>query len=328
MIKKLLFYFLLLFCAVYLGVKFSGNPGYILFSYQNWSVEVSLWLATFFVFLVVFVFYSLFQISGGIRSVIENWRAWILRRREVRTQYLYQGLTALIGSLTTTEIEEFTAEQNHPSPVFGILSRKWKKRKGQDLREENWQLLIELLPQLRKMKILTQENFSALEYTVYHAVLSQAFCKSTFEEVADVWNGIPKYLCNDPGFLSGYCEFLIKNEQQDTAEHLLQTALKKRWDPRLVQCYGRVKTQKPLKQLALAKTWLKSHGDDPDLLLCLGRLSARHALWGQAKDYLQASISAGGDAEAHYELAKVLEQLGNQPAVLECYKKLAAQLFH
>ena len=191
---------------------------------------------------------------------------------------------------------------------------------------QDWDSLQELLPQLHRAKILTAEKFDALEFTVYRALLAQAFRMGDSQAVGALWSNIPRRLRNHSSFLSDYCGYLIKQEQYDEAEYLLQRALKKQWDPRLIQHYGRVKSRKPLKQLALAKGWLQSHGNDPDLLLCLGRLNVKYSLWGQARDYLQASIRVGGGVDAHYELAKVLEQLGEQSAALDCYKAIASKL--
>jgi len=257
-IKCLLFYASLLFIAVYLGSKFASHPGYVLFSYQNWSVEISLWFAVLALLLILFIFYGLIKILDSPHAILQNWRIWALCRKAAKFRRLarqaQQGFVALIN--------------------------------------EDRPCLKSLLPGLRKAKILSSGELAKL----------------------------------DALFLLDYYENLIKTEQYDEVEQLLRRTLKKQWEPRLLAYYGRVKSNKPLKQLALAKSWLQDHENDPNLLLCLGRLSARHSLWGQARDYLQASIRAGGGAEAYYELAKVLEQLGEQAAALVKYKEALSQL--
>jgi HemY protein len=392
MMKRLLFYFSLLFIAVYFGSKFAGNPGYVLFAYKNWSAEVSLWFATLFILLLILVFYIFSKTFGSIRSIVQNWRIWILRRKTVKAwSLMQQGFSALIEAKwgkAQQQLERAAMQSDRPFILFlaaakaaqaqgklkerdaylekalhstegnplviGLSQAEWEVQDKQFVQAllilktlaplaprhpqilnllhivymelQDWYSLKELLPQLCKAKFFTQEKFSALELTVYRALLLQTFCMDAVEKVSGLWKDMPKHLQNNSSLLSDYCGYLIKKQRYNEAEDLLQRALKKQWDPRLIQHYGHIQSHKPIKQLALAKAWLKNHGKDPDLLLCLGRLNARYSLWGQARDYLQASIHAGGGIDAYYELAKVLEKLGEQAAAFDCYKKLASQL--
>ena len=280
MMKRLLFCFTLLFIAVYSGVQLAGDAGYVLFSYKDWSIELSLWFFILSILLIIFVYYifsrTFFSILNAFR---DSWRCVFRRKAERAINLMRKTFFALIL--------------------------------------KDWLALKQLLPSLRKHELLTHEEFSAFELAVYHSCLIQDF---------SFWNNMPKRFKNNINFLADYCDYLIKAEQHDEAESLLKHALNKKWDPRLIRCYGQVKSHKPLKQLAWAKIGLKSHGDDPDLLCCLGRLNMTHSIWGLARDYLQASIHAGGGPEVHYELAKVFEQLGDQSAALDCYKAAASQL--
>jgi len=280
MMKRLLFYFILLFVAVYFGIHLSENVGYVLLVYKNWSIEFSLWFLILAILSIIFVYYIFSRTFSGALSFFQYFWRWIPRRR---------------------------AEKN-----MGLMQKSFFALVSKDV----W-ALKELLPQLRKSKLLTQKEFSVFELEVYHSCLLQDF---------SFWKSIPGRLQNNVSLLADYCDCLIKAERHDEAESLLKHALKKQWDSRLIRYYGQVKSRKPLKQLAWAKTWLKSHGNDPDLLCCLGRLNMRHSIWGLARDYLQASLNAGGGAEVRYELAKVLEELGEQSAALECYRKLAKEL--
>lgn len=278
--KQLLLFFTLLFIAVYLGIHLSGQAGYVLFVYKNWSIEVSLWFLILAILSLVFFYYIFSRTFSGVLNVFEDFWQWIRRRKAEKARGLMQ------------------------KSFFAFIF------------EDSW-ALKELLPQLSKSKLLTEKEFSVFELEVYHACLLKDF---------SFWEKMPRRLRNNVGLLTDYCTCLIKAERHDEAESLLKYALKKQWDSRLIRSYGQVKSPKPLKQLAWAKTWLESHGNDPDLLCCLGRLNMRYSAWGLARDYLQASLNAGGGVEVQYELAKVLEALGEQAAALECYRKLAKEL--
>jgi HemY protein len=92
---------------------------------------------------------------------------------------------------------------------------------------------------------------------------------------------------------------------------VLYTAIKRQFDDRLVERYGRVQGRDPARQLAHAEGWLKDHPQNPVLLLALGRISLRNELWGKARDYLEASLRFDHRPETCAELARLLAQLGD-----------------
>ncbi len=77
----------------------------------------------------------------------------------------------------------------------------------------------------------------------------------------------------------------------------------------------------PAAQFKTAESWLDENRADPDLLLSLGRLAMQNRLWGKARSYLEASIGAGGRAEAYRELGQLLEQLGETEQARDCYRQ-------
>jgi HemY protein len=76
--------------------------------------------------------------------------------------------------------------------------------------------------------------------------------------------------------------------------------------------------------LAVAERWLEKNPENPLLMLTLARLSIRLKLWGKARDYYQASISALPTAAAFAELSFLLKGLedlsGSAAAQEELYK--------
>jgi len=82
--KKIVFYFLALLLAVWLGVVMHKNPGYVLIASKDISVETSLWF--FVVTLIVFflVIYFLLRFSSGASRITSQIKHWIIGRRERR----------------------------------------------------------------------------------------------------------------------------------------------------------------------------------------------------------------------------------------------------
>jgi HemY protein len=70
--------------------------------------------------------------------------------------------------------------------------------------------------------------------------------------------------------------------------------------------------------LSRAEGWLADHPKEPQLLLCLGRLSARDELWGKARDYFENAYRLEKSAEICAELGRLLDALG-EPTVAAAY---------
>jgi HemY protein len=79
-------------------------------------------------------------------------------------------------------------------------------------------------------------------------------------------------------------------------------------------------------RIAHAERWLNSHPRDASLLLTLGRLCREKQLWGKAQSYLEASLAVEASAEAHLELAGLLENELEKSAAAERHYKHAALL--
>ena len=103
-----------------------------------------------------------------------------------------------------------------------------------------------------------------------------------------------------------------------SAEKSIQRALKKAWDSQLVRQFGLLDTGNAARQLTQAEGWLQEHPEDPQLLLCLGRLCLREKLWGKARDYFESSYRAQVGAEICAELGRLLIGLG-EPKVAAAY---------
>ena len=111
---------------------------------------------------------------------------------------------------------------------------------------------------------------------------------------------------------------MIKAGEHDTAAKAIESALKHEWHGSLLREYGYVESNDNARQLAAAERWLVDRPEDPQLLLCLGRLSARDKLWGKARDYFESSYRLERSAEVCAELGRLLTGLG-EPKVAAAY---------
>ena len=187
--------------------------------------------------------------------------------------------------------------------------------------QRDWESLAGLIPDLRKQKILPAEALLDLEQETYRSwLLDSASDKalSDPDEVRRLWQKLPGDLKKDVELECAYVQLLGRTGDVRSAEKNLLKSLKQHWDPRLVRQYGLLAGEDAAAQLAQAETWLADHPDDPQLLLCLGRLAARDKLWGKAREYFENSYRLQHDPEVCAELGRLLTGLG-EPKVAAAY---------
>lgn len=188
------------------------------------------------------------------------------------------------------------------------------------LKLEDWVTLQELLPSLRKYKVESIEKLEELEQNVCLALLGRANLKGG-QALMDCWHSFPKHLHHSIPLLRPYSRYLIDHHEDAKAIPLIESVLKKQWDASLVRTFSMAKGESIAKQLMMAESWLKKYPQEPELFLCVGRLSAQGKFWGKACDYLQTSIQLVSSAEAFYVLGDVYNALGDKEMALESYQK-------
>jgi HemY protein len=173
---------------------------------------------------------------------------------------------------------------------------------------KDWLSLLNLLPTLKRKKLISETQFMALSRTAYSGLLQQA---STVNAKKDAWQHIPLMFRLDADVLVLYLPILLDEQDVVTAEALLRDSLNNTWDDRLVRFYGRVHTSDIDKQIKTAEHWQKKHADDPMLLLALGRFYSIKSIWGQAVELLNQSLLIKQDPETYWVLGHVYDNMGD-----------------
>ena len=184
----------------------------------------------------------------------------------------------------------------------------------------DWDAMLELLPDLKKHKRLSRDDYQALESGVHcqRLALAASGPNASSAVLATAWQQVPTRLKHEGPVLDAYVDGLVAVGDWDTAEQTILKALKQQWDPQLVRDFGLLEGDNTSKRLALAERWLDSHADDANLLICLGRLCARDKLWGKARDYFESAYRIEASPEVCAELGRLLTGLG-EPKVAGAY---------
>ena len=189
--------------------------------------------------------------------------------------------------------------------------------------QARWEELVALLPALRRHKVFAEARLAELEAELAARRLAQPML--TLADAQAIWRALSKSAREQVAVLLAYARALLRLEAGDEAESLLRKALGRHWDPRLVALYAELDVAAPAVLLGRAETWLATHPGDPQLLLALGQLGYRAALWGKARAYLEDALAHHPSALAHRLLADVYDRL-DEPALAQRQRALGLEL--
>jgi HemY protein len=181
-----------------------------------------------------------------------------------------------------------------------------------------WQKLEEMLPELKRRRVINEQEFQALEMRVYRERLKQE--STQLSSLVNYWQMIPKSVRQQQSLLLDYCRYMMTLDAGSRVEPLIATSVMREWSTDLVAIYGQIELADPSHQLATAENWLKNHAEDPVLLLTLAKLSLLNKLWGKGRSYLEASIAIAPTAESYQQLGLLLERLGETEKAMQCFR--------
>lgn len=213
---------------------------------------------------------------------------------------------------TLAHVRQLTPD--HPG-VLRLLEKMY-------IRLSDWQSLLDLLPALRKARVVSPDQVMTFEKNLYCAMLDEAERKNqSIHAVRELWSKMPKRVRIQPEVLERYAKLLQGDKTSaEEMEPLIRKLLQREWHEKLARVYGALMTSDPVRQLSFAETWTKHYGKQNSLYLILGRLCLRCQLWGKARHYLEEGLKQESNSETQLELAKLLEQLGEKELALRHYK--------
>lgn len=217
------------------------------------------------------------------------------------TQAELQLVHGQLEQSLATLVQLHSNSPRHPHVLF-LLARIYEMLRS-------WGDLKNIIPELKKYKIINPEQLTALERVVHRELIIIATQRGKLDQLKAAWQHVPKTLRTDLEMVKHYTRCLLTLDAHDAAEQVVREILKRNWDEQLVYMYGLIESADPDKQLTTAEGWLKANKNNPVLLLTLGRLCKRNQLWGKAQSYLEASIGVQARSDSYKELGQLMEQL-------------------
>lgn len=346
--KKIIWYFIVLLFAVWLGLKVAADPGYLLIAYQKVSVEMPLWFAALMVLGSFILLYILIRFVSNIRSLPARLRSWSRSRRVKRAWVrTHHGLIKLgAGKYAAAEKDLVRGAEKSDTPIINYLAAAHAAQAQHDYlhRDEH----------LRQVVVNNGLSELALGLTQAQLQLDAAQLEQALATLQRLQHLAPKhppvlYLLqkvylqlNDWQHLETLLPELKKRDVLTSEEWtalsvrvyqgLLQgSAAEMVWDrmpkelrssPAIVRVYLTKFDARALDgMLRLAESELKEHANDAEWLCMLGELCAQQKLWGKARSYFETSLSIKPSSVAYYALGSLQEALGETQQALENYRK-------
>lgn len=230
------------------------------------------------------------------------------------------GLTQAELQLDHEQLEQALATLKHLQEIAPRHTHVLKLLKELYQRLGDWQEMGQLLPELKRRKVIDPDELSALELRVYHNQLTVAAQDENLTQLQAAWNRIPSAVRAKEEMITPYVNYLMNRAEHTQVERLLRDAIQRHWSDDLVELYGRVPAEDSARQLSVAEGWLKERSRNPLLLLTLGRLCLRNKLWGKAMTYLEASVGIEPSTAAYRALGALLEKMDEKDKALTCFK--------
>jgi HemY protein len=246
-------------------------------------------------------------------------------RRDAYLQQAAQGAPDEDALRIVTEAELLLEERRADEALDALqaLPRKHTAALKLELKAQqlarHWDQVIALVGELERRSVFDSEQATKLRtHAVVENLKKKALDPHAFDEA---WKKVPEAQKRETSVAAAVARIYIGLGRGADAQQIVEQSLETTWDSQLVALYPGAVGRDPVRQLERAETWLQQQPNDAALLLVLGKLCARQALWGKAQSYLEASIAVEPTVSGHVELARLQEKLGNADAARRHYRE-------
>jgi HemY protein len=262
-----------------------------------------------------------------IAAVLAARAAHELRAFDRRDAYLEQaaGKSGDDGAVRAITAAEFLLDERRFAEALGALESLPSKHtaalrlelKAQQL-ARNWDQVLALVDQLERRNVYDPEHAEQIRrYAQAERLLRHAEDAHGLE---DTWQRMPAGQKRDTRVAAAAARSFMASGMREEAQRVIEDSLNEHWDSALLALYPE-SAGATVAGIERAEGWLREHPQDAALLLALGQLCARQALWGKAQSYLEASLAVEPGYAAHLALARLHETLGNSDAAHRHYRQ-------
>jgi len=271
-------------------------------------------------------------IAKAISAVIAARSAEMLDDAASRDQYLNSALDQASNekSLCLAAKTEFLLKDGRHQEALEVLQSLYSEGGLQssailqlELEAQqqagNWDAAIDLINILAKRPSANKALIKKLKHEAQiQNIKSKA---SDLQSLNQYWQHISPIEKMDSKLSAAAARAYISLGNCAMANHIIEQNVPITWDNELIGLYAECLDYHVNRQIECAEVWLRSHPNNAQLLLTLGRLCTHCELWGKAQNYLEASLSVESGHKAHFALAQLNEKLGKHELAMNHYNK-------
>ena len=384
--KLLITALVVLSLGVAIAIFAKDDPGHVILSFQNHTIETSLASLVVILILLFIVLYYLFRAIGITRRAPKKIGKWSEQRKHDKANScMVRGLVALnSGQWEAAEQLLLSNVSDCDKPALNYIAARAAQQQGAHERRDrylkiahemdssvdmtvgitqaelqinqgqyeqalatlkrlhnqspknsliirllarlyielkDWERLIEILPLVRKYRVMEKRDCDGWQKEAYKQLLINAGTTRDGDHLNSTWERLPKALKKDDVLAATYAQHLAACGKTDEAIHHIDYHISHNGsNNQLLKLYGQLHGSEVLTQMVHAEKWLNDEHETPELFVTLARLAIANQMWGKAKDYLQRGIDQGAGPEAYQLQAKVFLELGEEEAANNAYK--------
>ena len=265
--------------------------------------------------------------TKGVAAIIAARSAHELGRFNEREQFLdhAKGSAPDVDQARLTTLADLLVSQGRHEEALAVL-KDLSSRDARNLRLlrlrlqaeqalRNWDDVLATVAALAKLGGIGPAEDAGVRRTAHLGNLNRK--AQDAPALAAYWKQMPAEIRTDAAVAATAARYHLALGGYAEAQAIIEQALEREWNPSLVALYGDAAGADALPQIERAEKWLRANARDPALLLALGKLCMRQALWGKAQSYIEASLALEATHDGHMTLATLMEQIGKpQEAVL------------
>ncbi|RPH61778.1 MAG: heme biosynthesis protein HemY [Burkholderiales bacterium] len=185
----------------------------------------------------------------------------------------------------------------------------------------NWPTLLQALRQVEKRDALHPAAIRGLKIRAWRALFESR--RDDPGAVQELYASLAAADREIDEIAESAAQAFAATGQVAQAARIVEQALEARMVVPLVSLYGLLDAVPARDRLRRAEGWRARYGDEPSLLVTLGRLCAAEQLWGKAEEFLVLAERVAPGREVHLLLAQLYEQLGRTDEANDRYRMAA-----
>ena len=232
------------------------------------------------------------------------------------------GLTHAELQMDHNQFEQALATLNHLNTLSPQHTYVLKLLAKTHSELADWESLREILPDVKKVGAMRDDKLLSLEIETWCGLISDRGKTDDIDLLTQLWEIMPRNIKATAEVVEYYANELIKLYAAGEAERVLRDYLSNNWTESTVILYSELDVMASEQQISTVEGWLQHHQHNEYLFLALGKMCTSRNMWGQARTYLEASLSVKPMPVTYLKLAQLFEDhLDDRRQAQEYYRQ-------